>query len=463
MIRVAFPLRSLERLVRRTRLARTLLLVAMLGAVVVFAEGPRAQAQEQPPNIKAIVAPAPEEKTDSSLQMYFKVKVVDAATGQLRPERYEVYVTPEDEKGLQREIFPMLPRDATYHDEPPGIYGGLVYFPHGGHWKVNATVNKYISEIDKIKNKDLRTAPPVTYARATVEVDVVGGALASVGREAFFGKDARSRPTWNAIPIAMLWIHSLGATAWGAIVAIFLVLAIPAGRRSLSERGCNFFDQRFGLLVRTYWWVTALVIGTGIYNLFKNVVYRTPFTPAKASQIFRLPYGKPYFLALFVKLAMYAVMIILAIPVVREARRRADLMGSSLTLPADGSAAAAHASAGQDDDPWSGVGAGTSRHSRPGGRGGTTAASVSPAAVSREQGAVATMSVETEAVATDARVDGNRDVHIAEDEEARLTMKVALAVFALGVPVLFLCVTIIKDLHNLAETIRYWTYWTSGS
>lgn len=434
-------------------------LVLLVGSIVflAFGEGP-ARAQEQAPNIKAIVAAAPEEKTDSTLQIYFKVRVVDATTGELRPERYEVYVTPQDDKGLQQEIFTMLPRDATYHDEPPGIYGGLVYFAHGGRWKVNATVNKYISEMDKIKDKKLRTAPPVTYARATLEIDVVGNALASVGREAFFGKDPRSRPSWSAIPIGMLWIHSLSAFAWGVIVAIFMLLAIPFGRRLLSDRGCNFFDQRLGLLVRSYWWITAAVVGTGVYNLFKNVVYRTPFTPEKASQIFRLPYGKPYFLALFVKLAMYVLMIGMVFPVVREAKRRADMMGGGQPgLAVATAAVVAVFPSNGDDDPW-GSGGG-------GGSGGGAARPFRRRAVATDEGGgLATMVPATAAAgAAQARPSGETGGRFSGEEEAGLTMKVALAVLLLGVPVLFLCVTILKDLHNLSEAIRYWTYWTSGS
>ncbi|HEV7535436.1 MAG TPA: hypothetical protein VGP90_07350, partial [Acidimicrobiia bacterium] len=293
-----------------------------------------AQEQAPSPNLRAVIKLAPEEKTDSPFRQYYKVEVANAVTNQLDPTVYEVYISPQDDGGKQQEIFTMLPRRATYHDEPDGLYGGIVYFSHGGHWRLNAFVNKYVSQIDKINNKKLRNAPPVTYTRASLDVQVEGGALESVGHEAFFGKDVRSRPSWSAIPIAMLWIHSLAAMTWGAVVAVLVLLALPSGRRLLSNRGANFFDQRLGALLRTYWWITAGVILTGVYNLFKNVVYRTPFTPEKASQIFRLPYGKPYFLALFVKLAMYAVMLAMVLPLVREAKRRADLMGGTSPVPA---------------------------------------------------------------------------------------------------------------------------------
>jgi hypothetical protein len=249
----------------------------------------------------------------------------------------------------------------------------------------------------------------------------------------------------------MLWIHSLAAMTWGAVVAVLVLLALPSGRRLLSNRGVNFFDQRLGALLRTYWWITAGVILTGVYNLFKNVVYRTPFTPEKASQIFRLPYGKPYFLALFVKLAMYAVMLAMVLPLVREAKRRADLMGGTSPVPAGDATASAVtaavpvASDADDVDPW--AGGGFSRRARP-----------------STEGAVATMADPVEATVVAAPLSNGASAgRLSDDEESTFTIKTAIAVMVIGVPVLFLAVTILKDLHNLAETIRYWTYWTSGS
>jgi hypothetical protein len=419
----------------------------LLSFGLAYPAGAQEQAPAAAPNLRAVIKLAPEEKTDSPFRQYYKVEVSNAATNQLDPTVYEVYISPQDDGGKQQEIFTMLPRRATYHDEPDGVYGGIVYFSHGGHWRLNAFVNKYVSAIDKINDKKLRNAPPVTYTRASLDVQVEGGALESVGHEAFFGKDRRSRPSWSVIPIAMLWIHSLAAMAWGAVVAVLVLLALPSGRRLLSNRGANFFDQRLGALLRTYWWITAGVVLTGVYNLFKNVVYRTPFTPAKASQIFRLPYGKPYFLALFVKLSMYAVMLVMVLPLVREAKRRADLMsgtspvaaGDAPTLPVT------TASVADDVDPWAGGG-----FSRPARR--------------SAEGGVATMAAPAEAAPTTAAegngVSGER---FSDDEESTFTIKTAIAVMVIGVPVLFLAVTILKDLHNLAETIRYWTYWTSGS
>lgn len=408
-----------------------------------------AQEHSPAPNLRAVIKLAPEEKTDSTFRQYYKVEVYNAATNQLDPTVYEVYISPQDDGGKQQEIFTMLPRRATYHDEPDGIYGGIVYFNHGGHWRLNAFVNKYVSAIDKINDKKLRNAPPVTYARASLDVQVEGGALQSVGHEAFFGKDVRSRPSWSAIPIAVLWIHSLAAMAWGTVVAVLVLLALPSGRRLLSNRGANFFDQRLGALLRTYWWLTAGVVLTGVYNLFKNVVYRTPFTPEKASQIFRLPYGKPYFLALFVKLAMYAVMLAMVLPLVREAKRRADLMSGAEPVAAAGvTTAPADLSHGADVDPWAG--------------GGFVRPSRRSAAVAAE-GGVATMAAPAEAPAAVTGGEAASAARLSDDEESTFTIKTAIAVMVIGVPVLFLAVTILKDLHNLAETIRYWTYWTSGS
>jgi hypothetical protein len=385
----------------------------ILGALLTILTAVRAEAADPSPQVTVKIERDTSGAANaiSPLHQYFIVSVLDQKTGQLDPNTYEVFVTPVDETGKAFENYNLLPRHATYHDAPLGTYGGLVIFSHGGNWKLVATVNKYVSEIDKINDRSLRNAPPVTYARGEQAFAVEGPALESSGKEAFFGKDARSRPNWSAVPIAMLWIHSLAAMGWGAIVAVLVLLALPFGRQLLSERGSNFFDERMGLLLRVYWWTTAAVVGTGVYNLFKNVVYRTPFTPAKVHQVFLLPYGKAYFLALFVKLAVYFTMIALVIPLVREAKRRASALR---VAPAEATAVAAPAAYQEDSDPWARQVAVLARPTK----------------------------VETAPVA---------------EEETRWTIKGAVGFILVGVPVLFFCVTVLKDMHNLAESLRYFT------
>jgi len=103
-------------------------------------------------------------------------------------------------------------------------------------------------------------------------------------------------------------------------------------------------------------------------------------------------------------------MVALVVPLVREAKRRAGAL-SATAAPA---VAGAPADNQEDHDPWGSQVAVLARPTK----------------------------VETAPVA---------------DEETRWTIKGAVGFILVGVPVLFLCVTVLKDMHNLAESLRYFT------
>jgi hypothetical protein len=125
------------------------------------------------------------------------------------------------------------------------------------------------------------------------------------------------------LEVAVLAAHTFLALGWGLAVALLALLTLPFGRRLLSEDGANALDRHLPFLVRSIWWITGLVVLTGVYNLTNSVPYRVPLSPAGAHRVFRLPYGEPYYLTLAVKLIAYAAMIAATIPLMVQARRRA--------------------------------------------------------------------------------------------------------------------------------------------
>ena len=101
-------------------------------------------------------------------------------------------------------------------------------------------------------------------------------------------------------------------------------------------------DGHLDKIARAAWWMTGLVVASGIYNLVNSVAYRVPLSPDQVSRLFRLPYAQPYYLSLAVKLAAYAVMIGATIPLIAEARRRAAIDEADVvSLPDD-----------NDPSPW---------------------------------------------------------------------------------------------------------------
>ena len=361
--------------------------------------------------------------------------VLDAATGQLDPTVYDVYVTPIDGNGTPYERNEMTPRSAAIglgKDARPGQYTALVLFSRPGPWKLHVTVNQYRSELDTAAWRK----PPVTLAEAEQDFVVEGQARASAGRERVFGRDKSSKPRPPGLETGMLWIHSLFAMGWGAVVAVLIVLALPGGRRLLSKRGLTLLDQRFKSLERLLFWVTAVVIGTGIFNLKKGTPYRTPFSPAQVHQVFRLDYGKPYFLALAVKLAMYAVMLVALVPLVRAARALAE-GGEHLTVVLPHPAAPERPREHKADlDPWS-------RSSGLTGGVGTLGTKIEPVARTASHRNEAQSTVEEAANGP---------------APARSTWitRGAVATMIVGAPVLGLCVTLLKTLHITIESLRFW-------
>jgi hypothetical protein len=160
------------------------------------------------------------------------------------------------------------------------------------------------------------------------------------------------------------------------------------------------------------------------------VPYQVPLSIGAVQRVFRLPYGKPYFLALGIKLLAYAAMIGATIPLIARARRRASLWTGASNPMADSPLEP------QASDPWE----------------------------PRDQALVTT------AAARPAGVAGYSRPPVADrPEDAARTLRAGpgrsesrdpaggplpLMVFATGGTVIVLAVTLLKYLHVLSEAIR---------
>ena len=191
-----------------------------------------------------------------------------------------------------------------------GVHEGFVILPYGGTWTIDVAVNDARVEPG---------TPAVLLGRGSADL-AVDAPVPPAGAAAAGSGDS---PQGEPVGVAVLWVHTMVALLWAIAVALLALLALPRGRRFLSEYGTNLLDGRLDRIARAAWWLTGLVVATGVYNLVETVAYRVPLSPDQATRLFRLPYAQPYYLALAVKLAAYAVMIGVTIPLIREARRRA--------------------------------------------------------------------------------------------------------------------------------------------
>ncbi len=255
------------------------------------------------------------------------VTVVDATSGQPSAQPFDVFATAANRAGETTEAFPFveLPQ--------PGRHSGFVIVPHGGPWTVTAAVNN--------RRDERNPQPPVTYARASLDLDVDAGTLTSARNPKI-----EPLPGANIADLTVMWLHVLFGLGWLVTAGLLGAVALPASRRLLSERARTRLDQLLPAISRSAAWFAGLVILSGIYHLVRSVPYRVPLSSSAAQQVFRLPYAEPYFVALAVKLAAFAVTIPVVGSLAAAARRLAVGSAIEAEQPADAEAPAGRL------DPW---------------------------------------------------------------------------------------------------------------
>jgi hypothetical protein len=318
------------------RLSFAVLAIAMAGVAVLGAIRPAAA--QTPSGVRVQV-----ERSDTvgqtPLWIPVRVSVTEGDGNKPLSVDHLVFAAARNSQGDEAGPFTLGPLEAN-DPSTRGIHQGFVIVPYGGSWTITAVAKTAQPD------ENARTVLGRGSADMTVDAPVAAAGAGGVG-----GSKEKSDP----LGVVVLWLHTMVAVGWGIAIALLALLALPAGRRFLSDYGTNLLDGHLDKIARAAWWLTGLVVGTGIYNLVKSVAYRVPLSPDQASRLFRLPYAEPYYLALAVKLAAYAVMIGATIPLIAEARRRAAVdEADTISLPADDHSPWEKPERAQDDSPASG-------------------------------------------------------------------------------------------------------------
>ena len=360
---------------------RTLLVAPAL--IVAAATG--AGAAQTKPDLVVKIEPdtRPRAPMAAGLSVVYNVTVTDKATG-APVDRYVVFAQATNPAGEKSISFACGHTNDVDSRTPPGVYYCTVILDHGGQWTFVATVS------DKSGNAEA----PVPVAQASVPFELASNQTVS---DAVPGTGL-SASAWD---IGVLFAHTSVAVSWFACVALLAALALPGARRSLSTLGLHRLERRLDLLVKATWVTTGLVLGSGTYLTLNQTAYETPFTSSSAEAVFKLPFGKPYFLALGTKIALYLLMAAATIPLVRGAQRSLLVTDTRSLAP---------------------VG------ERPGG--------LSPGG----------------GIATDVRTEAPPALEPQVRRSRGLT--VAVAVIAGGGAGIAICVTILKYLHELIESAR---------
>lgn len=339
----------------------------------------------------------------SALVVNLKLTVTERETAAPPKDTFDVYAFAEQPAGGKTEIFPCSQEHDSSPEVPRGVYLCTVLLDHGGRWAFSGVVNQLRANPD---------GPPVPLGRTGAELDIVTNEVAPAADE----NPIKGR----LFDVALLWGHAAAAAVWLVAIGLVAILALPALRWQLSATGRHGLEERFDLLVKSTWVATGLLVASGTYLLLNQTAYETPLSSAGIEAAFRLPYGKPYFLALAVKLSIYAVMVAAGVALLAEARRR--LRSSVVVVPAEDSFP--WRTAPPDASPWR-----TGRPDESGGRR-TAVADLPPVAV------------EAPAAATGPEVD------------APALVRGGAVVLIAGTVGLSLSITLLKYFHELIEAAR---------
>ena len=331
---VAGALMLLSRRGGRTA-AQAALVAVVLGALAAFAPVPRAGAQETPTTVPQYgsrpVKIALEVRTDypdqlpSPLYIPLRARLTDAETGQPVADPYTVRASVRVPNEASKEAYDFAYPHGTVEGAEPGVYNGVVIVPAGGTWTV--IVNAYnTAEADTAKL-------PRSLGVGQLDVTAAGAALQTAQGRKSRDVAGNTAPKAQTSEVALLFVHSLVAGLWFALVGVLLLLGLPNRRRLLSGSLTDLAERNIAKLSQAVVWTTLLVWGTGFLNLKKAVAFAPPLSSAQATRLFRLPYARPYTYALYSKIGIYALLTVAALAVVREARRRvADLDDQTLRI-----------------------------------------------------------------------------------------------------------------------------------
>jgi hypothetical protein len=294
------------------RTVRSLVVASVL--VVGFAAGAVAQTA---PRFDIQIEPDTRPRTSilANLSAVYRVTLRDHGTGQAPTGSWVMFSQATNSQGEKSPFFACGHVNDVDSRTPPGVYDCIVYVDHGGPWTFVALVS--------MERNDSKQAP-VALAQASVGFDLPVGEVAR-GKE-LKTANLKAKPT----DVALLLGHTGVAVAWFACVALLIALALPGGRRWLSPSGVHRLERNLDQIVKATAVTTALVVGSGFYLTLKQTAYKTPLSSRAMHAAFALPWARPYFLTLAVKIVLYLAMAAATVPLVRRARRR---MLSSVDAP----------------------------------------------------------------------------------------------------------------------------------
>lgn len=128
----------------------------------------------------------------------------------------------------------------------------------------------------------------------------------------------------NVLDVLLLQAHVIAAGFWLLSCVLVALMAVPALRKIPAPSFLHELQVRRELVIGVLWATFAVTLGTGTYLLFQQAAYDPPLSGSEWDQLEFLPYGLPYYYALYGKIALFLLMggasLILAMEANRVAR-----------------------------------------------------------------------------------------------------------------------------------------------
>lgn len=133
-----------------------------------------------------------------------------------------------------------------------------------------------------------------------------------------------SPPKGSLLDVVMLQVHVITSSVWLICAVLVAVVAVRRLRRVPSALGLHALQVRRDMLLSTLWGFYSLALSSGIYLLFKQAAYDPPLSGKDFDTLRGLPYGLPYFYALYVKIILFLLMGLATLSLSMKAKRAAQ-------------------------------------------------------------------------------------------------------------------------------------------
>jgi hypothetical protein len=132
-----------------------------------------------------------------------------------------------------------------------------------------------------------------------------------------------SPPKGSFLDIVMLQAHVITASVWLVCAALVAIMAVRRLRRVPSALGLHALQVHRDTLLSVLWGAYLLSLSSGVYLLFKQAAYDPPLSGKDFDTLRGLPYGLPYFYALYAKIVLFLLMGLATLSLSMKAKRAA--------------------------------------------------------------------------------------------------------------------------------------------